>query len=830
MDFPVCPQCHQSVIDDDAVDCPFCGASMKGKPAAKPATKPLAKPTPPDTKTAGQTARPGITRPAPGGKVPPKASGKPGSTNDDFPFDIEVTSGKPAIQSLPSASKQRTLKVVCPMCDTAGYVPPTAVGQDVRCANPKCVMPVFNVPNPKKTETVVAPPPPPPPSKLPMIMGLLVVAIAVAGGGYWFMFLKPAGPKKLSEEAQEALREMQRANAPKDRAVGAPVADPKADNTAPVETKASNDQLVSQALKIMESTIYTGNKAVCRKLCAEAFAITGDDPSARKHLQALLDVGKSSLYYRIPPYVQLFWGEFAADKKTEAAASLAFAMKEVSKIPQHGRMRYEIAGQLAAALVAAGQTPEATKLLSEIRSENSKEPDPELAAKLQISLDGRAVPLSDDYTILPWQFPQHVAVTATLLNRGLADEAFAWASGQTVEDARTECLCYWAEDFAHRHLAEGTADADDKIANAIKSLPPELAARVWARAGQGRLLSKDNAGAAAAAKLAQEQLTKVGQPPQGPQMPDTRSMIRFKLPESTAPKFLRASIAAGEIALLQGQSAESATEAEKTLDLAMAFADATAPSFNAAAKAHAESESMGPLGRMKLATQFNSKMREEDKRTWALNYKDAIDRIYSASQTRFDLQTQILSQLVSVGKGLPQRIWIIVNSRDSTSDSNLKEDFFTTSLPGDLIEALKETPEEGAIKGAWMTHAKSSSPPRPVAVDFAEQLKINAAAAVRVVEQRLAKTPGRRDEVLVQTVSQLAASDNYKVAFAVARAIKDEFAKWESLRVAAAISAARGHGEQVLELLPGAAKQQGIETERAAICRGLITGLKAAGQ
>ena len=42
MDFPVCPSCRQSVIDDDAVDCPFCGASMKAKPGAKPTPKPAA--------------------------------------------------------------------------------------------------------------------------------------------------------------------------------------------------------------------------------------------------------------------------------------------------------------------------------------------------------------------------------------------------------------------------------------------------------------------------------------------------------------------------------------------------------------------------------------------------------------------------------------------------------------------------------------------------------------------------------------------------------------------------------------------------------------------
>ena len=42
MDFPVCPACGQSVIDDDVEDCPFCGSSMTAKLGAKPAApKPL---------------------------------------------------------------------------------------------------------------------------------------------------------------------------------------------------------------------------------------------------------------------------------------------------------------------------------------------------------------------------------------------------------------------------------------------------------------------------------------------------------------------------------------------------------------------------------------------------------------------------------------------------------------------------------------------------------------------------------------------------------------------------------------------------------------------
>ena len=137
MDFPVCPSCRQSVIDDDAVDCPFCGASMKAKSGSKPA--------PAATKPTVTASKPTPTKPTFGVT-------KPTLPGDDLPFESELTTGKSAIPAMPNPTKQRTLQVICPMCDTPGYLPPTAAGQSVRCANSKCVMPVFTAPSEKKKE------------------------------------------------------------------------------------------------------------------------------------------------------------------------------------------------------------------------------------------------------------------------------------------------------------------------------------------------------------------------------------------------------------------------------------------------------------------------------------------------------------------------------------------------------------------------------------------------------------------------------------------------------------------------------------------------------
>jgi len=116
MDLPTCPSCGQSVLDDDATDCPFCGASMSS--AAK-------------SKAAG------------GKPAPQKATPKKQPTNDD-PFAIEqAPTSKKVVLCSRKPMKGRLHRVVCPMCDTQGFIPQAAIGRQVKCANTECLVPIF---------------------------------------------------------------------------------------------------------------------------------------------------------------------------------------------------------------------------------------------------------------------------------------------------------------------------------------------------------------------------------------------------------------------------------------------------------------------------------------------------------------------------------------------------------------------------------------------------------------------------------------------------------------------------------------------------------------
>ncbi len=823
MDFPVCPACRQSVIDDDAVDCPFCGASMKSKPVTKPvsaAASPVAAANP---VAAG-------SKPVAKKSVP----GKPTLPGDDFPFDVELTAGKSAIPAMPNPTKQRSLKVVCPMCDTPGYLPPTAAGQEVRCANAKCVMPVFTAPKPKKVE-VAAPSQPAESSNL-LLVGIMTAALmAVIGGGLYFFYMIPSnsnatGPKQLTEEDKKLLAESfggSKKSAASNSQPNPLAIDPKKTPAAdPSETApAAKDELIKDALKQMKESSLEKNKQrskpYCRQLAAEANAVIGDAVAAREHLEQLLKVGNDVRYYRIIPLLDLFWVEFATGDKAASAKTLNAAVSEVPKIPKFGRTRQEIAGRLAAALVAAGRSTEASSLLADFYSSDA---DAQFAARLQIATDGKVTRLSDSYSVLPWKFPQSVAVTASLISRGQLESAYKWAANQSSDDGIAECLSLWAEEIAFRKAAAGTPDAGGEIAAAVERLPPAFAARIWARAGCGRLMAKDPTGVNAAIKLAEEKLAQISVLAEC-KMPTIKLTDRFKLP--TAAPLLQAATAACELSFLQAQSSSTLAGAESSLDLAMRFVDATAPSMAVSQQRQDEAERLGVFGLRKLLKEELKTKTDDEARTAASNYKRALGEIFEASQRRFELETLLLSRLSAAGVGLSSKVWIIVSSRAQSEDVNLRDNFFTTPLIGELREALKGTSEEKAIMGEWRRQFGETTLPRPVAIEFSELLEKDPSIAVGFIQSVDIK-PNRRDEMLLQAASRMAATNRLPIAFRLIARLDDNdiVVREDCYRFAAALAAQRGQPDAVWKQV-GQVIQQ---TEKVALCRGLIAGLQAAGK
>lgn len=834
MDFAVCPSCHQSVIDDDAVDCPFCGASMKAKPGAKPAatakpaptTKPESAATKPASASASKTA-------APAARAGGPRNSKAGPA-DDFPFEDEINAGSAAIQSLPNPTKQRTLKIVCPMCDTTGYVPATAAGKDVRCSNPKCVMPVFTAPVEKKVE---APPPPPPPksSMLPMVGGSIVVLLLIAVGALYALKLPPFGggkapTKPISQEAADYYKEeAERAKAAAAAAATPAANDPaKAKNTkTAVDPETAKANLVKDVLAQMRVSSFEDNKTqrgrgkpYCRQLSAEANAIAGYPKEAREHLDQLMKVQAQLSYYRVIPLLDLYWSAVKADDKATATKTLETALSEVPKIPKYGRTRFEIAGRLASALVEEGRTPDALKLLSETQADGAEaEAEAQFAARLQMSLDGNVAPLSSQHAVMPWKEPQAVAATHSLMVRGELDKAAAWAKAQPSEDAKSACLSIWAQEVARQKAPEGSVDADGLIAAAVKDLPPVVAARIWARAGIGRFEAKDLAAVKVAIQLAKEQLDQVPKPP-SPKMPSFETTHRFKDLPPTQP-LVRAVVAACELANLQAQSKETLSDAEASVDLAMSYADGIAPSLTIAKQRVKEADQKGSRLRDELKRKLNLRT-DDEARSAMLNYNQALKEILNGAQERFDLETLLLSRLRGAGVGLNSKVWIIVNSRTTTDDVELKDNFLATNLTGELIEGLKGTDEERGILGVWAAQSLPGKPARPVAMEFKDRVTSDIPGAIKFL-QGTKLSANSREEAYMEAVSSIASTSPFAKACELVAAIPPDnlSIREDCYRFASSLATKQGQSAAVWKQVG----EVNFQTEKVSICRGLIAGL-----
>ena len=166
---PTCPSCGQSVLDDDAVNCPFCDASMKGKPGAKPAP---------------QAAKPSASAAA----AKKAAASEKAKAADDNPFGTDSpTTSRKAIQLLAKPGKGKLHRIVCPMCEAPGFCEKAAAGKYVRCPSETCPMPFFTAPalegdksDEVAAKSVAAVSQEPAKKRSPLIP--LVIGVAVLGG------------------------------------------------------------------------------------------------------------------------------------------------------------------------------------------------------------------------------------------------------------------------------------------------------------------------------------------------------------------------------------------------------------------------------------------------------------------------------------------------------------------------------------------------------------------------------------------------------------------------------------------------------------------------
>ena len=712
--FPTCPACKQSVLDDDVENCPFCGANMKtGKGgnqglAQKAAPKPVAKERP------SAASAPAAAAPAP--KSAPTKSAPAASKDDDDPFGVDAAANSRAIPLSPRPAKGKTVRLVCPMCETPGFAAADAAGKEVKCCNEQCALPIFTAP---KTGGAVAGADPRTPATAiksvstakktsPAMILTAVSTLVLAGGSLWYFVLSEPGGIKPPPAIPAAGNQLPTTNTSD---TGTEKVD---DKKAAATAKPRGEELRAAILPVLVTLSQTSDKNrskhFCRRLTAEAYVEAGDLKTARENIDQLLNLTPKLPFHQVPPLTQIAWRELSAGNADGAKAALDSAWKTAPELPAVSRLTFDATTDLAAALFASGRADDAQSLMKKenMLPSGSSATLAALSRRARLSRSFDLEESSASLPIIPWKSPQWVVTTITLVLRGHADKGAAWIKLCPDAETKAECWAAWG-DAVVALPNSATATKDDTVTAAVRDESPATQARVWARVAVGRLTIKQKDAANRALTHAATAMKAVPLP-EDFVIPEMKDILKLNLADAVAPKLN--AIASAEVARAQtllGQT-QPATE---SLAAAMQHLRGNAPSSFAATRLfEATSRDVNSV-KAQLKTALN--LKTDDKVVQALTtYRAKCRSIFDAANARFSLQTDILK--AAVDWPLLDAVWNEATARagDSTPPE-AREEFLKTNLSVRLGQRLRAAGEvdqarqcESAVTTGELTDARDA--------------------------------------------------------------------------------------------------------------------------
>lgn len=718
---------------------------------------------------------------APVGKRPAKPAAT--SKGSDDPFEMENTAAATAIPLSPTQTKSRSLLVTCPMCETKGYSQPSAVGKDVKCSNPKCLVPVFTVPLPK----VEPPPPPPPPAPVhqnPMVVWAATGVAVVALGGYaWYMFAPKPAPKGITPDlfspaVPVTLPGTPPADAPPTDAT--PVAPP----TVPKVVDQRDQLLHSMLNAVQESKTY---RAAVRRWMVTAYADAQQPVKAREQLQILLtNTEQGSEDDTIVPLVHLAW--LAPRGSSEAKADLETAKSRVPSLEKQGRYRTTAVLELAALMAAEGQPAEAHALLTQ---GSAAPPMNALSAALMISRVQNTFTLDREFPgrqVGTWEHPLEVAVTVELAARGLWDQAEAWAKSAPNASARSEGLAVWAELFAAHALASKPALPVEKITAAAATLAPAEKSLLLVRLAAQQFKAGDAAAATATVQSAVQTLEGLA-PPKPVALGNLKEMLEWKAPEF-AP-LITASVAAGEIGRVFGELKQP-EPAWKAIQLGLAFLQGAAPSTAKVAE-------LRDRAKLLSAVKDDFRIRNDDTaRQSQSKSRNQAETLGGIAATRFRHEQALLR--AAMEGGLLDAVQSEMETKSNESDSNLFVPYLSTGLP--LLLANRYNSASQPDKAAAI-QAKAG-PADVLNAGVAENARLLADAG-KIGEAmkeyyNYTQPDGSLHEDYLRLICRLVTQKRFPDAMIVISAQQDPNLQFEAVRLAASVAAKQGTQEEFMSL------------------------------
>jgi hypothetical protein len=708
------------------------------------------------------------------------------------------------------------------MCETVGYVPRSAAGKDIRCANRECMVPVFTAPRPeKKVEEEKASP-----KKLTaknLMMGLTMVG-ALSFAAWMTITTWSNGPRTNPQPTEQA------------RGVAVPVGNGKdADkgvNPAPVQnplTVSEERGAILQRMAIAaEDKGHNRSRPLCERITAHTAADCGDLELAGRLLERLQKAENGLIFYRVPPLTSIAWRQLKSGDRTAAGKTLDDCLSAAADLPVEGVFSIDSAAWLAAALTAAGRGKEAQSLVQRFPSSG---PAGRLAAaetraiawnSCDIDREDQNRPLLDAPSL---QLPVVVEITVA---SGFPKEALQLAQSVSDPKLQVECEVAWLEAVQRAKSASGgkpPAAPDPSAPDAeavLAKLKPATLARCHARFALLRLQDNDRAGAETELKAA---LTALGAAKAGHEfeLPLAEGIYRWQ-PSDTGPARQDA-LAFAAIAHVQAQLGQ-AEAANRNLAAALDCLRASAPSPSAvdAKEKVNRKDRAGLQSQLRTALKLPETRLDQAVRQYGANLKS----LGVAAAARFEMETEILDAALPWAE--PEEMWKLIGKRITAGDPDRREPYLTTPLPWLLIVRLKyRGGQTDADKAAPIENAVGGTPTNPQArlvAAIAQSKEASPSEIVRFIKtiKEIERADLERYELIL--ADRLVKSDQFPKAFEVARKIEDPILKEEAMQWSVALACRLGHGRDVKKILL-AANSSFLPTELVAAWRGFLIGLLA---
>ena len=429
------------------------------------------------------------------------AAGKPGNrmvVDEDDPFGIGGGGASQAIAAALKPEKGRLQKVVCPMCEQVGFVPKAALGKPVKCANVKCMVPIFTAEDPAEQKAERRP------TRLADEADAIRRAAEASAprkrnplliygiGGAVLLGLTAVVVPLLTKKPDTTALQTPRDLSSFEELAAAEEAEAKAKAAAAaaaVEASAQSTPAVAVEEQVKRMTVLARqelrDKPLARRMTGDIWLRLGNSKEAATELSQLLVVDRSRSFYRVIPQAAQYWRSRAAGDAVAAKAAFAACESEIAgkTLPRTGRAATEVCLAFAAMLVQEGRQQEAQQLLA-TRQLDRTIPDNldsmVSVAWLFVSSNYRDLGLTPPYSAESylWSDPLHVAVASVLGLQGSWQEVAGWAAAGSDARVAADALVAAADAAGMRNTGAAAAGVLMSAADAITV--PGLSLRVRA--------------------------------------------------------------------------------------------------------------------------------------------------------------------------------------------------------------------------------------------------------------------------------------------------------------------------------------------------------------